>query len=59
MKVHNCHGVSLYTEANKAAAAEIEEKAKAILDERTKKQNEFIEATFEKELLQATRTCSP
>lgn len=42
--------VSLYTEADKKLAAEIEAEAKKILDERTKKQNEFIEATFEKEL---------
>lgn len=42
--------VSLYTEADKAAAAEIEAAAKKIDAERTKKQTEFIQATFEKEL---------
>ena len=42
--------VSLYTAADKKAAAEIEAEAKKILAERTKKQNEFIEATFAKEL---------
>lgn len=42
--------ISLYTEADRKAAAAIEAEAKKILDERTAKQNEFIEATFEKEL---------
>ena len=42
--------ISLYTAADKKAAAEIEAEAKKILDERTTKQNEFIAATFEKEL---------
>ncbi|REK21432.1 MAG: DUF1553 domain-containing protein [Planctomycetota bacterium] len=42
--------VSLYTDEDRARAAEIEERAKAIEAERTAKQNEFIEATFEKEL---------
>lgn len=42
--------VSLYTDADRATAAELEVEAKAILAERTKKQNEFIEATFQKQL---------
>jgi hypothetical protein len=42
--------ISLYTAADKKVAAEIEAKAKKILDERTKQQNEFIAATFAKEL---------
>ena len=42
--------ISLYTAADKKVAAEIEAEAKKILDERTKKQNEFIAATFAKEL---------
>lgn len=42
--------ISLYTEADKKAAAGIEAEAKKILDVRTAKQQEFIEATFEKEL---------
>ena len=42
--------ISLYTEADKKQAAEIEAAAKKLLDARTEKQNEFIEATFEKEL---------
>jgi hypothetical protein len=58
-KAPNARRVSLYTEANKAAAAEIEEKAKAILDERSKKQNEFIEATFEKELAKLPEDMQP
>ncbi len=42
--------ISLYTDADRRRAAEIEKKAKAILAERTKKQQEFIEAVFEREL---------
>ena len=42
--------VSLYTEADKKRSAEIEVEAKKIDAERTTKQNEFIQATFEKEL---------
>ncbi|MHC4879224.1 MAG: PSD1 and planctomycete cytochrome C domain-containing protein [Planctomycetota bacterium] len=58
-KAPNARRVSLYTEANKAEAAEIEKKAKAILAERTKKQNEFIEATFEKELAKLPEDIQP
>jgi len=58
-KAPNARRVSLYTAANKAEAAEIEKKAKAILDERTKKQNEFIEATFEKELAKLPEDIQP
>ncbi len=42
--------VSLYTDAHRAEAQRIEVEAKKIDDERTKKQNEYIEQTFEKEL---------
>ncbi|MCA9119798.1 MAG: PSD1 domain-containing protein [Planctomycetaceae bacterium] len=42
--------VSLYTDADRAKSAEIEAQAIKILDERTIKQNEYIEATFQKEL---------
>jgi mono/diheme cytochrome c family protein len=42
--------VSLYTQANRTKAAEIEKKAKAIEKERTAKQTQFIEATLQKEL---------
>ncbi|MBC8357067.1 MAG: DUF1553 domain-containing protein [Planctomycetes bacterium] len=42
--------VSLYTDADRAKSAEIEAEAKKIVDERTKKQNEYIEATFQREL---------
>ena len=58
-KAPNARRVSLYTAANKAEAAEIEKKAKAILNERTKKQNEFIEATFEKELAKLPEDIQP
>jgi hypothetical protein len=46
----NSRRISLYTAADKKVAAEIEAEAKKILDERTVKQNEFIAATFAKEL---------
>jgi hypothetical protein len=42
--------VSLYTEADKKKAAEVEAEAAKIDAERLKKQEEFIAATFEKEL---------
>ncbi len=42
--------VSLYTDEDRKLAAEIEEEAKKILAERAKKQDEFIQATFEKQL---------
>ena len=42
--------VSLYTDADRAKSAEIESEAKKLLAERTEKQNEFIQATFEREL---------
>jgi len=46
----NSRRVSLYTEADKARAAEIEAQAKALEADRTARQNEFIQATFELEL---------
>ncbi len=46
----NSRRISLYTAADKKAAAEIEAEAKKILDERTKKQDDFIAVTFENEL---------
>ncbi|HUR53884.1 MAG TPA: PSD1 and planctomycete cytochrome C domain-containing protein, partial [Gemmataceae bacterium] len=42
--------VSLYTAADRAKAAEVEAEAAVIDKQRTKKQDEFIAATFEKEL---------
>lgn len=42
--------ISLYTDADRAKSAEIEAEALKLLDERTKKQNEYIEATFRREL---------
>lgn len=42
--------VSLYTDADRAQANEIEAQAKAVLDERQKKLDEFLAATFEKQL---------
>jgi cytochrome c553 len=42
--------VSLYTEANRKQAAEIEKKAKAVEKDRAAKQAQFIEATLQKEL---------
>jgi mono/diheme cytochrome c family protein len=42
--------VSLYTDADRKLAAEIEDKAKLIDADRSTKQAAFIEATFEKEL---------
>jgi mono/diheme cytochrome c family protein len=47
----NKRQVSLYTDADRAKSAEIETEAQKILAERTTKQNEFIQATFEKELV--------
>jgi hypothetical protein len=58
-KAPNARRISLYTEANKAEAAEIEQKAKAILDERAKKEKEFIDATFEKELAKLPADMQP
>lgn len=42
--------VSLYTEADRAQAAVVEAEAQLVEEERTRKQAEFIAATFEKEL---------
>ena len=42
--------VSMYTDQDRAKAAEFEKEAKALLAERTKKQNEFIEKVFQQEL---------
>ncbi|MCO6456971.1 MAG: PSD1 domain-containing protein [Pirellulaceae bacterium] len=42
--------ISLYTDADRQRAAEIEQQAKEIDTERAKKQQEYIERTFEKEL---------
>jgi len=42
--------VSLFTDTDRMKSAEIEAEAKKILDQRTKKQEEFILATFEREL---------
>ncbi|MDP6443562.1 MAG: DUF1553 domain-containing protein [Pirellulaceae bacterium] len=42
--------VSLYTDADRERAKEVEQNAKAIEAERSKKQQEYIQKTFEKEL---------
>ncbi|HIN95755.1 MAG TPA: DUF1549 domain-containing protein, partial [Planctomycetes bacterium] len=42
--------ISLYTDQNRKQAAEIEVKAKAVEAERTKKQEVYIEQTFQREL---------
>jgi hypothetical protein len=42
--------ISLYTDEDRTKAAELEAEAKAVLDARTKKQAEYIEATFQREL---------
>jgi hypothetical protein len=42
--------VSLYTDADRAKSAEIEADAIQLLNERTKKQDAYIEATFQREL---------
>lgn len=42
--------ISLYSNEDRQRAAEIEKEAKAIEDERDKKQQEYIDRTFEKEL---------
>lgn len=58
-RVPNARRVSLYTAEARARAAEIEARAKKILDERTAKQNQFIEATFEKELAKLPEEIRP
>ncbi|MEO8499159.1 MAG: DUF1553 domain-containing protein, partial [Planctomycetota bacterium] len=42
--------ISLYTDADRAKSAEIEAEAQKVVDARTKKQDEYIEATFQLEL---------
>jgi len=42
--------ISLYTETDRQQAAAVEAEAQQVLAERTKKQEEFIQATFEREL---------
>lgn len=49
-KTPQARRLSLYTDADHKQAAEIEAQAKKVLEERTKKQTEFIDRTFEKEL---------
>ncbi|HEV3385580.1 MAG TPA: PSD1 and planctomycete cytochrome C domain-containing protein [Gemmata sp.] len=51
--------VSLYTDAEKKKAAEVEAEAAKIDKDRLKKQNEFIEATFEKELAKLPKEEQP
>ncbi len=48
--------VSLYTDADRQKSAAIETEAKKIDQARIKKQNEFIEATFQKELAKLPET---
>lgn len=43
--------VSLYTQADREAAAKIEEEAKVLVDARAKKEQEFMDEALEKELL--------
>ncbi|MDA1052319.1 MAG: PSD1 and planctomycete cytochrome C domain-containing protein [Planctomycetota bacterium] len=43
--------VSLYTDADRAKSTEIEAEALKLLEGRTKKQDEYIEATFQRELV--------
>lgn len=50
---------SLYTDADKAAAEKIEQEAKALDAARARKQEEFIAATFEKELAKLDATLRP
>ncbi|MCA9131569.1 MAG: PSD1 domain-containing protein [Planctomycetales bacterium] len=49
-KVPASRRVSLYTDADREAAAKIEEEAKKVLAERSKREAEAIEATFQAEL---------
>lgn len=42
--------ISLYTDEDRSKAAEIEAAAKEVFEKRSQKQEEFIEATFQKEL---------
>ncbi len=49
-RVPNGRRISLYTDADRAKAAEIEAAAKVVLDERQKKLDEFLAATFEKQV---------
>lgn len=42
--------ISLYTDSQRKLAAEIDAQAQKILDERTQKQKDYIEATFQREL---------
>ncbi|MCA9027876.1 MAG: PSD1 domain-containing protein [Planctomycetaceae bacterium] len=58
-KAPNQRLVSLYTDADRAKAAEIEAEAKKIDAERTEKQNVFIAATFEKELAKLPEEIQP
>ncbi|MED5400207.1 MAG: PSD1 and planctomycete cytochrome C domain-containing protein [Planctomycetota bacterium] len=51
--------VSLYTDANKAQAAKIEGEAKKIDAERTKKQDVYIQQTFDKEVAKLPEAIRP
>jgi hypothetical protein len=50
-KVPNARRISLYTEADRKNAAEVEEEARTLTAERTAKQTEFMKQALEKELL--------
>ena len=58
-KTPNARRVSLYTDADRKAAAGFEAEAKKVLAERTKRQNEYIQATFEKELAKLPAEIQP
>ena len=53
-KTPNQRSISLYTDEDRAQAAEIEAEAKKILDERLVKQQEFIDRNYDKELEKLT-----
>ncbi|MFP6618821.1 MAG: PSD1 and planctomycete cytochrome C domain-containing protein [Pirellulaceae bacterium] len=51
--------ITLYTDADRTAAAEIEKQAKVVEADRAKKQEEYIEATFQRELAKLTEALRP
>ena len=51
--------ITLYTDADREAAAEIEKQAKVVEADRAKKQEEYIEATFQRELAKLPEALQP
>ena len=51
--------ITLYTDADRKAAAEIEKQAKVVEADRAKKQEEYIEATFQRELAKLPEALRP